>query len=131
MLTEDLAFYCSACIDGHDRSSSPSPLSPSHSRRDVGPRCSTPRLQQCPVGGTIGAAQRRIAWHSDSTLKPRRGLSVGVGLKPSVLGKKALLRTGKVPLLELYLKGSLTVRVERKDEFPFVGMVSYLLDLHV
>ena len=50
------------------------PLFPSHSRRGVGPRCSIPRLQQCPVGGTVGAAPSRgTAWHSASTLKSRRG----------------------------------------------------------
>ena len=52
-------------------------------------------------------------------------------MKPSVYGEKVPLPTGKVRLLELYFKGSLSVRVERRDEFPFVGMVSCLLDPHV
>ena len=60
-----------------------------------------------------------------------RGPRVDVGVKPSARGEKALLPTGKVRLLELYFKGSLSVRVERRDEVPFVGMVSCLLDPHV
>ena len=60
-----------------------------------------------------------------------QGLSVGGGVGLPVFGKKALLRTGKVPLWDLYFKGSLSVRVERRDDFPFVDMVSCLLDPHV
>ena len=56
---------------------------------------------------------------------------MGVGVKPPARGEKVLLPTGKVLLLEVYLKGSLSVRVEQRDEFPFVGMVSCLLDPHV
>ncbi|CAM9760862.1 unnamed protein product, partial [Ascophyllum nodosum] len=57
-----------------------------------------------------------------------RGLRVGVGVKPSARGEKALLPTGKVRLLEVYLKGSLSVRVERRDEYPFVGMALVAFD---
>ena len=60
-----------------------------------------------------------------------RGLRVVIGVKPSARGEKALLPTGKVRLLEVYFKGSLSVRVERRNEFPFVGMVSCLLDPHM
>ncbi|CAN0363702.1 unnamed protein product, partial [Ascophyllum nodosum] len=35
---------------------------------------------------------------------------------------------GKVSLLDLYFKGSLSVRVERRDGFPFVGMVLVAFD---
>ncbi|CAN0206596.1 unnamed protein product, partial [Ascophyllum nodosum] len=56
------------------------------------------------------------------------GLSVGGGVGLPVFGKKALLRTGKVPLWDLYFKGSLSVRVERRDDFPFVDMALVAFD---
>lgn len=52
-----------------------------------------------------------------------RGLSVGVGVKLSSL-KKALLPTGNIRLLEAYFRGSISVRLEVRDEFPFVGKVN-------
>lgn len=53
-----------------------------------------------------------------------RGLRVSFGVKPSTRGDKAVLPLGTVRLLQLYLKGRLSVRVELTEEFPFVGMVS-------
>lgn len=50
-------------------------------------------------------------------------LRVGVKVKASSL-EKALLPTGTVRLLELYLRGSVSVRAELRDEFPFVSKVS-------
>ena len=50
-------------------------------------------------------------------------LRVGVRVKVSTL-EKALLPTGTVTLLELYLRGSVSVRAELRDEFPFVSTVS-------
>lgn len=53
-----------------------------------------------------------------------RGLRVGFGVKPSTRGDKAVLPSGTVRLLALYLMGRLSVRVELREEFPFVGIVS-------
>ncbi len=50
-------------------------------------------------------------------------LRVGVRVKASTL-EKALLPTGTVRLLELFLRGSVSVRAELRDEFPFVSTVS-------
>lgn len=52
-----------------------------------------------------------------------QGLRVGVKVKASSL-EKALLPTGTVRLLELYFRGSVSIRAELRDEFPFVGKVS-------
>lgn len=51
------------------------------------------------------------------------GLRLGVGVKFSSL-EKALLPKGTVRLLELCFRGSVSVRVELKKEFPFVSTVS-------
>lgn len=50
-------------------------------------------------------------------------LRVGVRVKASTL-EKALLPTGTVRLLEFYFRGSVSVRAELRDEFPFVSTVS-------
>lgn len=50
-------------------------------------------------------------------------LRVGVRVKASTL-EKALLPTGTVRLLEFYFRGSVSVRAETRDEFPFVSTVS-------
>lgn len=52
-----------------------------------------------------------------------QGLRVGARVKASSL-EKAFVPTGTIRLLELYFRGSLSVRAELRDEFPFVGMVS-------
>lgn len=52
-----------------------------------------------------------------------QGLRVGVKVKASSL-EKALLPTGTVRLLELYFRGSVSIRAELRDEFPFVSKVS-------
>lgn len=48
-------------------------------------------------------------------------LSFGVGLSNL---EKALLPTGTVRMLELYVRGSVAVRVDARRDFPFLGMVS-------
>lgn len=53
-----------------------------------------------------------------------RGLRVGFGVKPLTRGDKAVLPSGTVRLLELFLMCRLSVRLELTEEFPFVGMVS-------
>lgn len=50
-------------------------------------------------------------------------LRVGVRVKASTL-ENALLPTGTVRLLEFYFRGSVSVRAEIRDEFPFVSTVS-------
>lgn len=50
-------------------------------------------------------------------------LRVGVRVKLSSL-EKALLPTGTIRLLELYFRGSLSIRAEVRDEFPFFSTVS-------
>ena len=80
--------------------------------------------------GRCGTENDCLAFRVDLEVATR-GLSVGVEMKPSARGEKALLPTEQVLLLDLYFKGSLSVRVERRDEFPFVGMVSRLLDFHL
>lgn len=51
-----------------------------------------------------------------------RDLRVGVRVKASTL-EKALLPTGKVRLLEFRFRGSVSIRAELRDEFPFVSTV--------
>lgn len=53
-----------------------------------------------------------------------RGLRIAFGVKLSNL-EKALLPTGTVRVLEVYFRGSVSVRMEVRRDFPFVGMVSY------
>eukprot|EP00752_Nemacystus_decipiens_P012056 g10688.t1 len=59
---------------------------------------------------------------------------VGVRVKVSTL-EKALLPTGTVRLLEFYFRGSVSVRAETRDEFPFVSTAfvafDYPPDVHV
>ena len=52
-----------------------------------------------------------------------KGLRVGVRVKASSL-EKAKLPAGTVRLLELFYRGSVSVRAELRDEFPFVKVVS-------
>lgn len=51
-----------------------------------------------------------------------QGLRVGVKVKASSL-ENALLPTGTVRLLEFYFRGSVSIRAELRDEFPFVSKV--------
>ncbi|CAM9311435.1 unnamed protein product, partial [Hapterophycus canaliculatus] len=54
-------------------------------------------------------------------------LRVGVRVKLSSL-EKALLPTGTIRLLELYFRGSVSVRAEVRDEFPFFSTAFVALD---
>ena len=52
-----------------------------------------------------------------------QGLRVGVRVKASSL-EKAKVPAGTVRLLELFFRGSVSVRAELRNEFPFVTTVS-------
>lgn len=52
-----------------------------------------------------------------------QGLRVGVRVKASSL-EKARVPAGTVRLLELFFRGSVSVRAELRNEFPFVTTVS-------
>eukprot|EP00903_Cladosiphon_okamuranus_P007691 g7454.t2 len=54
-------------------------------------------------------------------------LRIGVRVKASNL-EKALLPTGTVRLLEFYFRGSVSVRAEIRDEFPFVSTAFVAFD---
>lgn len=90
------------------------------------PKMLDPASPYSPGGGYISNerqnAKKFVSLRVDLELATR-DLRVGVGVKLSNL-EKALLPTGNIRLLEVYFRANVSVRLEVRDEYPYVGSVS-------